>query len=219
MENYQLDSVFQIAFNMIRIPYNQLDEILTYERFIEEGNHINLCINIESVMMFISTIQDLESRLVAEPRFIQGFIKEFVNTVSHYKSFFQQNHFADTKIYFGLGIEFDEEAFEFTKEPVSKGFTILPDPVEFNEPVNGIVRNKNAVSWPKATQDWTTGSDKIQYLGLYYKINEESTLESDSNKYHYELIGVLPLAPAETVKVNERMVLNANTVQIKLSNR
>ena len=37
MENYQLDSVFQIAFNMIRIPYNQLDEILTYERFIEEG--------------------------------------------------------------------------------------------------------------------------------------------------------------------------------------
>lgn len=99
MENYQLDSVFQIAFNMIRIPYNQLDEILTYERFIEEGNHINLCINIESVMMFISTIQDLENRLVAEPRFIQGFIKEFVNTVSHYKSFFQQNHFADTKIY------------------------------------------------------------------------------------------------------------------------
>ena len=96
---YQLDQVFQIAFNMIRIPYNQLDEILTYERFIEPGDQINLCINIESVMMFLSTIQDLESRLVAEPRFVQGFVKEYVNTVAHYKSFFQQNHFPDTKIY------------------------------------------------------------------------------------------------------------------------
>ena len=145
--------------------------------------------------------------------------KDFLNTILANNFGIPTARYVDTKIYFGLGIEFDEEVFEFTKEPVSKGFTILPDPVEFNEPVNGIVRNKNAVSWPKATQDWTTGSDKIQYLGLYYKINEESDSESDSNKYHYELIGILPLAPAETVKVNERMVLNANTVQIKLSNR
>lgn len=99
MESYQLDSVFQIAFNMIRIPYNQLDEILTYERFIEPEDSINLCINIESVMMFISTITDLESRLIAESRFVQGFVKEFVNTVAHYKSFFQQNRFPSTKIY------------------------------------------------------------------------------------------------------------------------
>lgn len=99
MESYQLDPVFQIAFNMIRIPYNQLDEILTYEKFIQPGDDVNILINIESVMMFISTITDLENRLVAEGRFIQGFVKEFVNTVSHYKSFFQQNRFLNTKIY------------------------------------------------------------------------------------------------------------------------
>lgn len=97
--NYQLDSIFQIAFNMVRIPYNQLDEVLTYERFVEPGDDINLFINIESIMTFLSIIPDLESRLVAETRFVQGFVREFVNTVSHYKSFFQQNHFPDTKIY------------------------------------------------------------------------------------------------------------------------
>lgn len=127
--------------------------------------------------------------------------------------------YIDTKIYLGLGIEFDEEAFEFTKEPVSKGFTILPDPIEFNEPTNGILRNKTAVSWPKAEQDWTKGSEQIKYLGLYYKINDEVDSNADSNMYHYELIGVLPLAPAETVKINERMVLNANTIQLRLANR
>lgn len=145
--------------------------------------------------------------------------KEFLNTILANNFGIPTAKYEDTKIYFGLGIEFDEEAFRFTKEPVSEGFTILPDPIEFNEPVNGIIRNKTAVSWPKAEQDWTTGGDQIKYLGIYYKINDESEVETDSNKYHYELIGVLPLAPAETVKINERMVLNANTVQIKLSNR
>jgi len=144
---------------------------------------------------------------------------DFLNTILANNFGIPTSKYADTKVYFGLGIEFDEKTFKFTKEPVSPGFTILPDPIEFNEPVNGIVRNKTAVSWPKAEQDWTTGTDKIQYLGLYYKINDESASEDDSNKYHYELIGVLPLAPAETVKINERMILNANTVQIKLSNR
>lgn len=143
--------------------------------------------------------------------------KDFLNTILADSFGIPTSRYTDTKIYVGLGIDFDENAFKFTKEPVSEGFTILPDPVEFNEPANGIIRNKNAVSWPKAEQNWTEGGEQIKYLGLYYKINEESEVVSDSN--HYELIGVLPLAPAETVKVNERMVLNANTIQIKLSNR
>ena len=143
--------------------------------------------------------------------------KDFLNVILANSFGIPTTKYVDTKIYLGLGIDFDEEKFEFTKEPVSKGFTILPDPIEFNEPVNGIVRNKNAIGWPKAEQDWTKNGEQIKYLGLYYKINEESDSTGDSS--YYELIGVLPLAPAETVKVNEKMVLNANTIQIKLSNR
>ena len=143
--------------------------------------------------------------------------KDFLNTILANNFGIPTSKYVDTRIYFGLGIEFEADTFTFTKEPVSKGFTILPDPIEFNEPLNGIIRNKNAVSWPKAEQDWAVGSEKIQYLGLYYKINTESEVNPDSNTY--ELIGVLPLTPPETVKINERMVLNANSVQMKLSNR
>ena len=143
--------------------------------------------------------------------------KDFLNTILANSFGIPDARYSSNKIYFGLGIEFDEATFTFTKEPVSPGYTILQNPIEFNEPLNGIIRNKTAVSWPKAEQDWTTGAEQIKYLGLYYKLEEESTSESASNRYI--LIGVLPLTPPETVKTNERMILNANTVQIKLSNR
>lgn len=154
---------------------------------------------------------------------------KFINTVLDNSFGIPNENYQSTNIYVGLGIEFDEDNFSFSKEPVSKGFTILSEPVEFNEPLNGIVRNANAISWNKALEDWTAGSEQIKYIGLYYRLyNEESF--SDSNiqtdnipeeepKYDYELIAVLPLAPAETVLMNERMVLNANAIQIKLSNR
>lgn len=43
--------------------------------------------------------------------------------------------YADYSVYAGLGIEFDENSFSFSKEPVSKGFTILENPVLFDEPI------------------------------------------------------------------------------------
>lgn len=120
--------------------------------------------------------------------------------------------YTDTTIYVGLGIDFDEETFSFSKEPVSKGFTINKNPCFFSEPVNGIIRNSSAIEWEKAKVDWTKNGDTIKYIGLYYK-----RIENDIPKY--ELICVLPLIPEETVNVGEKMVLNPNSIQIKLSNR
>lgn len=128
------------------------------------------------------------------------------------------NNYTDTTIYVGLGITFDSETFSFTKEPVSVGYTINPDPVIFSEPTNGIIRNTNAIEWEKAKENWTEGTDQIQYLGLYYR-RENEDLEDVEAQYQYELVAVLPLIPAETVLIGEKMVLNPNTIQIKLANR
>lgn len=50
---------------------------------------------------------------------------------------------------------------------------------------------------------------------LYYAYQTD-----DLNKEtQYELIAVLPLVPAEEVKINERLVLNPNAIQIRLANR
>lgn len=120
-------------------------------------------------------------------------------------------------VYAGLGIEFDKDTFSFSKEPVSKGFTILENPVIFDDPINGIIRNSSALEWPKATVDWTSGSDTIKYIGLYYR--KENINFAINNKYDYELVAVLPLSPEETVKKGEKVTLNANAIEIKLSNR
>lgn len=133
--------------------------------------------------------------------------------------------FLITKMYIGLGIDFDEKLFEFTKEPVSKGFTILPNPINFTEPVNGIIRNKEAIEWPMAAEDWTLDEDKINYIGLYYNLNSEESGSGSSydiigsSENNYKLVVVLPLAPSETVLTGERMVLNTNSIVIKLANR
>lgn len=121
--------------------------------------------------------------------------------------------FTSTDVYVGLGIEFDEEQFVFTKEPVEEGFTINPEPCAFGEPLNGVIRNLNAIKWEKAKQDWTVDDEVIKYIGLYYKVNN-----TDQDP-EYLLIAVIPLFPQETVHINETMVLNPNTIQLRLSNR
>ena len=121
--------------------------------------------------------------------------------------------FTDTTIYVGLGIDFDEQTFTFTDEPVAMGYTINPTPVVFTAQSNATIRNSNAIEWAKAKEDWTKDGQTINYIGLYYKLSD------DGVNPVYQLMGVLPLTPAETIKKGEKMVLNANSIQIQLNNK
>jgi len=140
---------------------------------------------------------------------------DFVNTLLENNFGIPNFDFPTADMYVGLGIEFDPESFSFTKEPISKGFTILEKPVKFGDPLNGIIRNLDGIEWPKAKEDWTKGDDTIKYLGLYYRY-EKSPYDMN---HKYKLMVVLPLQPEETVKFGERMSLNPNTIQLRLANR
>lgn len=141
----------------------------------------------------------------------------FINRILNNEFGTPDRAYDDYSIYVGLGIEFDEDTFSFSKEPVSKGFTILQNPVIFDEPINGILRNMSALEWPKATVDWTANEETIKYLGLYYR--KENINFAVNKKYDYELVAVLPLLPEETVKKGEKVTVNSNAIEIKLSNR
>ena len=140
---------------------------------------------------------------------------KFINTVLNNNFGIADETYTDTSIYVGLGIDFDEESFSFSKEPVKKWFTINETPIQFGEPINGVIRNELAIEWDKAKVDWTKNSDTIKWIGLYYKYQ----IDDLDKEPKYELIAVLPLIPAETVKTGERIVLNPNSIQLKLSNR
>ena len=141
--------------------------------------------------------------------------EKFINTVLDDNFGMPDQSYTNTSIYVGLGIEFDENTFSFTKEPVSKWFTINPVPVQFGEPINGVIRNEIGIEWEKAKVDWTKPGETIKWIGLYYKYQTDDLDKTPQ----YELIAVLPLIPEETVKMNERISLNPNSIQLKLSNR
>jgi len=148
-----------------------------------------------------------ELRFMLSPKFIENVLDNSFGLPTE--------NYTNTTIYVGLGIEFDENTFSFTKEPVSKGFTINKDPIEFSTPTDGIIRNIKAIEWDKAKVNWTENGETIKWVGLYYAYQTD-----DLNKeIQYELIAVLPLVPAEEVKINERLVLNPNAIQIRLANR
>jgi len=139
----------------------------------------------------------------------------FINTLLNNNFGIPSFDFPTSDIYVGLGIEFDADTFTFTKEPVSKYFTILENPVKFSNPLNGVIRNLEALEWQKAKVNWTNSGETIKYIGLYYRYLKSEYDES----YKYELIAVLPLIPEETVKMGEKMSLNANAIQLRFANR
>lgn len=140
---------------------------------------------------------------------------KFVETILSNCFGIPSSNYKNTEVYVGLGIDFDPDSFSFTKEPVSKWFTINKTPCVFVDPVNGIIRNERAIEWEKAKVNWTNGSETIKWVGLYYKYNNDDLDHTDK----YELIAALPLIPEETVLVDERLVLNPNSIQLRLSNR
>ena len=57
---------------------------------------------------------------------------KFIETVLANNFGIPNTNYTNTTIYVGLGIEFNEDTFTFTKEPVSKWYTINQKPCIFN---------------------------------------------------------------------------------------
>ena len=98
MANEQISEPFQIAFNMIRLPYAKLDEILTYERFVLPTDKVNVFINVETVMKYIASIPDIESVLINDKSYAPRLLREFINTVAHYRGFLKRNGINDVRV-------------------------------------------------------------------------------------------------------------------------
>ena len=151
----------------------------------------------------------MAKKLIVSQKFLDMILNDYFGTPS--------NLISDTKVYAGLGLDFDAHAFKLD-EPVSPGFTILKEPIAFSQPLEGVIRNKNALSWPKAEKDWTVGNQTIKYVGLYYKKDILSEADEVINS-EYILFAVLELFPNETILTGDTLVLNTNSIQIEITNK
>lgn len=81
--------------------------------------------------------------------------------------------------------------------------------------IDGIAKNVSSITFNKATQDWTPGTDKITHVAFFTSHYDEdlSSYVSDTTD---TLIAVLPLLEKETVLAGETFQLNPQAVKMQL---
>lgn len=95
---YESFEPFSVCFNMLKIRYRDYDEDLTRLNFLCPNDKIDVFINIESVLKYLSMIPDLENKLLLQRDHNTLMVSNFLNLIAHYKAFFIKNGL-DTKIY------------------------------------------------------------------------------------------------------------------------
>jgi hypothetical protein len=89
---------FSVCFNMMKIRYADYDRSIDEEHFLVPTDKVNVFINFESVLHSISSIKDIDKKLILERNFPIILTAEALNLCAHYKKFFRQNNL-DTKVY------------------------------------------------------------------------------------------------------------------------
>lgn len=109
---------FGICFNMLKMKYADYDESLTSKDLLQKYDKLNVFINLETPFKYISTIKDLEKKVVMQRDFDILMISHILNLVAHYKRFFVNNTF-DTKVYI---YNTDFNSYEFTQFKYNEDF-------------------------------------------------------------------------------------------------
>ena len=95
MEN---SNPFSICFNMLKLRYSQYDESISSLNRLKQDDKVNVFLNIETILNYLSTIKDLEQKLILVPTFREDMIADLINVAAHYKEFFKNNGL-DTKVF------------------------------------------------------------------------------------------------------------------------
>lgn len=105
---------FSVCFNMIKIKYVDFDKTFDDTEFLSPNDKVNVLINLEMVLKLISTIRDLERKIIDTRDFATIIVSNIINLAAHYRRFFRGNGL-DTKVYLYYtdfnSIEFNECKF------------------------------------------------------------------------------------------------------------
>lgn len=82
----------------MKIRYVDYDESLKAKNFLNPTDKVNVFINLESILIHISTIPDLENKIILERDFVKIIVSNMINLIAHYKGFFASNGL-DTRVY------------------------------------------------------------------------------------------------------------------------
>lgn len=89
---------FSICVNMLKIRYSVYDESISSLNRLKPTDKVNVFINLETLLNYLSTIKDLEQKIILDTTFHVDMIADIINLAAHYKEFFTSNGL-DTKVF------------------------------------------------------------------------------------------------------------------------
>lgn len=99
---------FSICFNMMKLRYQSYDQSIDSLNFIVPTDEVNVFISFESVMTNLSTIQDVDNKLLLERNFPTILEAETLNLAAHYKRFFRGNGLKTNVFFYYTDLGSDE---------------------------------------------------------------------------------------------------------------
>ena len=76
---------FSVYFNMLKIRYSVYDESLTKADFLKPTDKVNVFINIETALKYLSMVKDLEKKLIVSRNFADEFKVDIISICAYYK--------------------------------------------------------------------------------------------------------------------------------------
>lgn len=114
------NNFFSICFNMLKLRYSIYDESITTLDVLKPTDKVNVFINLETAWKYLSTVKDLERKLLVDRSFKITMISDIINVAAHYKEFFKNNGL-DTKVYL-YNTAFDSEIGAFNESMINEDF-------------------------------------------------------------------------------------------------
>lgn len=89
---------FSVCFNMLKLKYATYDASISALNRLVPTDAINIFLNIETILKYLSTITDLEKKLCLFRDYKISMTSDLINVAAHYKEFFKGNGL-DTKVF------------------------------------------------------------------------------------------------------------------------
>lgn len=104
-----------VCFTLIKIRYQTYDESLVNLNFLDPTDKVNVFINIETVLKYLSMTNDLEKKLVVNKNFPDYMKSDIINIAAHYKDFFRGNNLDTNVFLYMTDLDSDCERFKESK--------------------------------------------------------------------------------------------------------
>lgn len=148
---YDLYNSFSVCFNLLKIKYVDFDESFNQIDLITPRDSVNVFINLETVLNYITGVKDIDKKLLTEKDYEDVMVVDILNLAAHYKKFFTGNRL-DTKVFLYMTdltsndfkeYKYNEDyrSYYLNKFNTNPKFTILADSI-----INKIVPESSMIS-------------------------------------------------------------------------